>query len=167
MEWFLAIFENVSDRAKFFAIFISSLVAITVVLLNNYFSRKSAQRSLDIDKLEELYQGLINFRTKSRRFIRKLYTKEKESEELRKLMRDAIDSLEPLEVIATLHFRNIEFDSEEIAKNIIGMYNDLIPTRYKGGDDWVEKERFCYQYIGDVFNSISVQCVKQMKSSRH
>ncbi|MEW9797480.1 hypothetical protein [Alteromonas sp. CYL-A6] len=167
MEWFLAIFENVSDRAKFFAIFISSLVAISVVILNNYFSRKTARRTLDIEKLELMYQELLNFRTKSKAFIKKLYTKEEQTEELRELMKSAVNSLEPLEVIATLHFPDIKLDSEKISENIIKMYNDLIPTRYKGGDDWYEKERDCYQYISNVFESISTQCVKQMKSSRH
>jgi hypothetical protein len=167
MEWFLTIFEDVSDRAKFFAIFLSSLVAISVVLLNNFFSRKSAQRSLDIEKLEVLYQELINFRTNSRLFIKKLYTKEDKAEELRDLMKSTIGSLESLEVIVTLHFPDIKLDVEEITKSIIEMYNELIPTRYKGGDDWLEKERDCYQYISDVFDSISAQCVKKMKSSRH
>ncbi|AXR06002.1 hypothetical protein [Salinimonas sediminis] len=116
MEWFFVIFENVSDRAKFFAIFISSVVAISVVILNNYFSRKTASRTLDIEKLELMYRELLNFRTKSKAFIKKLYTKEEQTEELRELMKSAVNSLEPLEVIATLHFPDIKFDSEKSRK---------------------------------------------------
>ncbi len=54
MEWFLEIFDDTSDRARFFAILISSIVAVSVVLLNKHLERKAARRDLFIEKLEDI-----------------------------------------------------------------------------------------------------------------
>jgi hypothetical protein len=55
LTWLSNIFSAPSDQARLIAILISAIVAVLVVLLNQWFMTKRAKRELLIEKVEELY----------------------------------------------------------------------------------------------------------------
>jgi hypothetical protein len=167
LSWFIEMFTDVSDRARFFAIVISSIVAVSVVLLNQYFNRVSARRTLNIEKIESIYQSLVAFRNASYVYIHRLYTKEESTDELGILYQTAVDHIKDAEVITTLHFPNIQINSLDIHKVLMEKYNALIPSRYKGGDDWYEQTLRDIEHIKSIFNPIEKQCKNEMLKYKH
>ncbi len=57
MNWIIEIFADKSDQAKLVAILISAVVAIFVVLLNQWFVSRRSKRELLIEKIEELFSA--------------------------------------------------------------------------------------------------------------
>jgi hypothetical protein len=55
LTWLSNIFSEPSDQAKLVAILTSAIVAVLIVLLNQWFLSKRAKRELLIEKVEELY----------------------------------------------------------------------------------------------------------------
>ena len=57
MNWIIEIFSDKSDQARFVAILISAVVAILVVLLNQWFVSRRSKRELLIEKIEDLFSA--------------------------------------------------------------------------------------------------------------
>ena len=57
MNWILEVFSDKSDQARLVAIVISAVVAILVVLLNQWFLSRRSRRELLIEKIEELFSA--------------------------------------------------------------------------------------------------------------
>ncbi|MFT5420422.1 MAG: Zn-dependent protease with chaperone function [Candidatus Endobugula sp.] len=57
MNWIFEVFSDKFDQARLVAILISAVVAILVVLLNQWFVSRRSKRGLLIEKIEELFSS--------------------------------------------------------------------------------------------------------------
>lgn len=167
-HWIAEIFQKPSDRAQFIAILISSIVAVSVVLLNQHFNRKNARRSLNIEKTERFYQSILAFRNSAQMYLGKLYTADPGTSELMRLSNLTSDHIRDAEVFAHLYFQEISLDSSKIIKKLIRKQNHVISlppeARPLLGHDELEKN---IEEINEIYESLAEHCKNKIKEHKH
>jgi hypothetical protein len=118
LQWLLEIFESKSDQARLVAILVSAVVAIFVVLLNQWFVARRARRELLISKIEKLYVASSEYVSACRNILYALNEDGHRSEHgyfnpPRNLVDEIADSLSKIEMICGLYFPEIDFDPDK------------------------------------------------------
>ena len=118
MNWILEVFSDKSDQARLVAILISAVVAILVVLLNQWFLSRRSRRELLIEKIEELFSASNEYVSACRELMDSLIPQGSEQPDkyyeypsisVNKLN----DSITKLQMICGLYFREEKFSPEE------------------------------------------------------
>lgn len=118
MNWFLEIFSDKSDQARLIAILISAVVAILVVLLNQWFLSRRSRRELLIEKIEELFSASNDYVSACRELMDSSIPQGSEQSDkyyeypsisVNKLN----DSITKMQMICGLYFREETFSPEE------------------------------------------------------
>lgn len=118
MNWILEIFSDKSDQARLLAILISAVVAILVVLLNQWFLSRRSRRELLIEKIEELYLASNEYVSACRELMdasiqQSLEQLDKHYEYTRASINKLNDSITKMQMICGLYFREVKFSPEE------------------------------------------------------
>ncbi|MFY8351484.1 hypothetical protein AAEU29_13170 [Pseudoalteromonas sp. SSM20] len=66
MSYLINIFSENSDQAKLVTTIIAAIIAVAVVLLNQWFNSRRSRKEKLIDKIEEMYAGVIGLRELNR-----------------------------------------------------------------------------------------------------
>lgn len=118
MNWIIELFSDKSDQARLVAILISAVVAIFVVLLNQWFVSRRSKRELLIEKIEELFSASNEYVSACRELIYAFTQQdidyperyyEYPSESVNKLN----DSITKMQMICGLYFRAEKFLPED------------------------------------------------------
>ena len=118
MSWIIEIFSDKSDQARLVAILISAVVAILVVLLNQWFVSQRSKRELLIEKIEELFSGSNEYVSACRELMDALDQQdidhqaryyEYPGESVNKLN----DSITKMQMICGLYFRSETFSPDD------------------------------------------------------
>lgn len=118
MNWFFEIFSDKSDQARLVAILISAIVAILVVLLNQWFFSRRSKRELLIEKIEELFSASNEYVSACRELMDALAQQdidhperyyEYPSDSVNKLN----DSITKMQMICGLYFRSEKFSPDD------------------------------------------------------
>ena len=118
MNWIIEIFADKSDQARLVAILISAVVAIFVVLLNQWFVSRRSKRELLIEKIEELFSASNEYVSACRELMEALSQQgidhperyyEYPSESVNKLN----DSITKMQMICGLYFRAEKFSPDD------------------------------------------------------
>ncbi|MEP4547387.1 MAG: hypothetical protein ABJ000_14515 [Saccharospirillum sp.] len=118
MNWIVEVFSDKSDQARLVAILISAVVAIFVVLLNQWFMSKRSKRELLIEKIEELFSASNEYVSACRELMDALAQQdidrpgkyyEYPSESVNKLN----DSITKMQMICGLYFKAVEFSPDD------------------------------------------------------
>jgi hypothetical protein len=72
IEWFQEIFSNPSDKSRAITILFSALVAIIVLLLNQWFTNRRERKKILIEKIEEMYLSSIDYANSANQIIKDL-----------------------------------------------------------------------------------------------
>jgi len=59
MQWLIDIFASTSDQARLATALIAAIIAVAVVLLNQWFNARRARKEKLISKIEEIYSAVI------------------------------------------------------------------------------------------------------------
>lgn len=59
MQWLMGVFEASSDQARLVTTILAAIIAVSVVLLNQWFNTKRARKETLIKKIEEIYSAVI------------------------------------------------------------------------------------------------------------
>ena len=114
--WLSEVFSSNSDKARMIAILISALVAIGVLLLNQYFLSRRTRKELLITKIEELYQSAIEYESKARELLKgidKGQRDERGNFYLNPELIDAMnDEVHKMDMLVGLHFPEVNFDRD-------------------------------------------------------
>ena len=161
MEWFLEIFDDTSDRARFFAILISSIVAVSVVLLNKHLERKAARRDLLIEKLEEIANELQSISYLSRPRKRTNNTVMIEQEKLL----DIQTSIDRVRVLCVLYFPAFKSNFSQCNESIDALSMNSRKVGYRSKTHLVEKTHL-FQ-IREVSANLLVEVIQHMQEIRH
>jgi hypothetical protein len=116
LNWILEIFSDKSEQAKLIAILISSLVAISVVLLNQWFTSRRTKKDLLVEKIEELFSTSHDYIKACKELLEALSNPEYNTPYYSYPKDSKIkfeDSLRKLEMICGLYFPKEGFSIEE------------------------------------------------------
>lgn len=61
LNWLSDIFIEPSDKARFISVLITAVIAIFLLLLNQYFATRKTRKELLIKKIEEAYQASLAY----------------------------------------------------------------------------------------------------------
>ena len=79
IEWFQEIFQSSSDKARLISILISALVAIFVLLLNQWFTNRRERNKLISEKIEEMYLTSIDYTNSAHQMLKDLQLKKSQN----------------------------------------------------------------------------------------
>ena len=121
MNWLTEIFSDNSDKARFIAILVSSIVALGLLLLNQRFINKREKTKLLIDKADELYKSVLSLEKHGTRYLSDIgvpSNPEEESQEKERHM--AVDeAIYNIGMIGTLYFSEFsEFNDRDLESEI-------------------------------------------------
>lgn len=132
--WFVETFSTPSDQAKLFTITVSTVLALTLLILNQLFIVKRARRELLITKIEELLTTIYAYERLSLDILSRLFNSPSliEPVTLDKMVESAEIS-DKLEMLCVLYFPEITFDAREGQNIILKAHNDVekVRTNYK------------------------------------
>jgi hypothetical protein len=115
LNWLFEIFSEKSDQARLITILISAVVAVSVVLLNQWFLSRRSKRDLLIEKIEELFEASNEYVAACRELMDSLT---EQSADLRQeyfnypasAVNKLNDSITKMQMICGLYFRSEKFD---------------------------------------------------------
>jgi len=119
LNWLFEIFSENSDQARLISILISALVAVMIVLLNQWFLARRAKREILILKIEELFSEsscYIKVCTDMLNFVSDNWSPSNSEVKLElplDLMHEITDSINKIDMICCLYFRSHKFKPEE------------------------------------------------------
>lgn len=118
MSWFTEIFEANSDKARLIAILISAVLALIILLANQWFNNRRAKKELAIKKIEELYLASIEYTSACRDLLGDLTKKEFRNEHGdfnpdHEKLANIGELVRKMEMLSHLHFPSAEFHAGE------------------------------------------------------
>jgi hypothetical protein len=118
LNWLVEIFSEKSDQAHLATILISALVAIFVVLLNQWFIARRSKRDLLVAKIEELFSASNEYIEACRELMDSLQKPDMEFPERfydypPGLVNKLNDSITKMQMVCGLYFRGEKFNPED------------------------------------------------------
>jgi len=118
LNWLLEIFTDRSDQARLVAILISAVVAVLIVLLNQWFLSRRAKRELLIEKVEELFSVSNQYTKACKGLINSLTDQDlsnlgKNFDLPMELVLEVNGAINRMQMICGLYFRRYPFSPEE------------------------------------------------------
>ena len=102
-SWFNSIFAQPAQKAQLVAILMSAIVAVFVLLLNQWFTSRRAQKELYISKIEELYSAICEYELLSYDFMSLLFNGKVGEESTKEILNKTLASLQKIEMYTGLH----------------------------------------------------------------
>ncbi|NMH58704.1 hypothetical protein [Alteromonas ponticola] len=118
MTWFVEIFSDKSDLARLVSILISAIVAILVVLLNQWILSRRARKELLIGKVEELFSASNEYIAACRDLLDTLQRNglknlDKSYEYSTETVYKLNGSISTMQMICGLYFRSEDFSPDD------------------------------------------------------
>lgn len=115
MNWLFEVFSEKSDQARLISILISAVVAVCVVLLNQWFLSRRSKRDLLIEKIEELFEAANEYVSACRELMDSFSEESvNNKQEFFNYPASAVnklnDSITKMQMICGLYFRSEKFD---------------------------------------------------------
>lgn len=110
MDWFFKIFAEPRQQAQLVSIVVSALVAIFVLLLNQWFSNRKMLKELRIEKIESLYTTINEYESELLKLISLMFAQKADHEECLKSYYSASGYLQRIKMHFSLHFSGIKVD---------------------------------------------------------
>jgi hypothetical protein len=119
-EWFTAVFSDPTEQARLFTVAISTILAVSLLLVNQWFISNRARNSRLIEKLEDLTSAIHEFYSLGIEVNRSLLLDKKYNE-------DSIDKFTgvgiKIDTLCSLYFSHALIDTN-ITANIISIGMD-------------------------------------------
>ncbi|TOP47111.1 hypothetical protein CGH14_23510 [Vibrio parahaemolyticus] len=130
-EWFSTVFSEPTEQAKLFTVAISTTLAVTLLLLNQWFIRKRDSKERAIEKLEELTGAVYEFYSLGTEVNRSLNLGKDHDE---KLIEKFVGLGIKIDTLCSLYFRQSKIDTS-ISKDIISLgMDELSEPKLENGD---------------------------------
>ncbi len=117
VDWLQEAFSAPSDKARLVSILISVLLAISVLLLNQWFIDKRERKKIISEKIEEMYKASIAYVNAANELLRDCTNSEKYIDNLyeidRALLSNLNDSIKIIDMLCALYFEEIKFNKSE------------------------------------------------------
>jgi len=159
INWFHNAFASYEEQAKLFTTLISVILAITVLLLNQWFSKQKSRQDLLINKLEKLATALYEFQHISSELIHSFFLEQKvDIEKQTKLITLANE----IEMISKLYFKQFKFDID-LASTIISCgYEHLSEPKLSPGESIPSDHP--YIEFSEYMNELNIQVERTLET---
>jgi hypothetical protein len=172
LNWIIEIFSDKSEQAKLIAILISAVIAVLVVLLNQWFISRRAKRELLIEKIEELFTASNEYISACRELMDSLKEQgvgqpDKYYDYPQEIVNKLNDSITKMQMICGLYFKSEKFDPDEFYIWRMPILN----IAHKGieqeeGEGYIEHEN-SLKHIADSRKKLDSLCMDLMKKYGH
>ncbi|MDQ2194896.1 hypothetical protein [Vibrio sp. A14(2019)] len=129
ISWFNSIFAQPAQKAQLVAILMSAVVAVFVLLLNQWFTSRRVRKELYILKIEELYSVICEYELLSYDFVALLFSGKGVKESTKEIMNKTLASLQNIEMYTELHFPEISFDRKKYEGYVKELYQSSLDGR--------------------------------------
>lgn len=170
--WLSDVFASNSDKARLIAIVISAIIAIAVLLLNQYFATRRARKELLIKKIEDVYQSSLAYENYARQLLKVIGKGQRDDYGNFYLDPSLIDSMneevEKMEMIVGLYFQKVKFDKNRYyAGPTLPVLEIAIKEKRISEDEAIGASEKTQDNINRNVNEIKVLCVSLMNKYRH
>lgn len=172
LNWLYEIFEAKSDQARLIAILITAIIAILIVLLNQWFLSRRAKRELLTEKIEELYSASCEYVSSCKELMDSL--KEHRVTQPKcyfdpqpEIINKISDSITKMQMICGLYFREEKFTPNEyyiFRMPIIGMEHK--GTTHLEGEAYMAHQESLIHIVKSK-DKLDELCKKLMKKHGH
>ncbi len=139
-DWFVKTFSSAQQQATLFSIVVSTILAISLLLLNQWFSSKKSKSDLRISKLEELMSTLYAYERLCFDIIGQCYNAQATDNAVFSKMTKSVELADKIEMLAALYFPSISFTSSDTQELLLKIHVSCL-VRAKNGSEVSEKER--------------------------
>ncbi len=124
-EWFSKTFESSSQQATLFSIAVSTTLAVILLLLNQWFSTRKDKRNLRVSKLEEFATTIYAYERLCFDILSRLYQQSPSDQITINKMVESVELSDKIEMLSSLYFSNIPFDSKLTQKTIYKVHHQF------------------------------------------
>lgn len=116
-DWMSDVFADNSDKARLVAVLVTGLIAVFVLLVNQYFAVRKSRKELLIKKIEEAYQAAMVYERSARSLLKAINRGGRDENgnfALDPSLIEAMnDEVEKLEMLMGLYFPKVKFNKEQ------------------------------------------------------
>lgn len=168
----MEIFSEKSDQARLIAILISAIVAIFVVLLNQWFLSRRAKRELLIEKIEELFSASNDYIDACRELMDSLVQQDIEDpSRFYSYPGDSVNklnnSISRMQMICGLYFRSEKFDPEDYYIWHMPTLEIAHKGKYLSEDEGIKAHNDSRNHIRNSRAKLDELCKRLMKRHGH
>ncbi|GAL31221.1 hypothetical protein JCM19239_6606 [Vibrio variabilis] len=147
IEWFVKTFETAAQQATLFSICVSTLLALSLLLLNQWFSKQKDNRNLRIVKLEEFATAIYSYERLCFDILSRLYNHPPTDQITIDKMVESVELSDKIEMLSALYFPNIQFEPKTTQSiiykvhrqfDVLELNNKSVPKTYVSYKDATE-----------------------------
>lgn len=120
-DWFIKTFATAAQQATLFSIAVSTILAVSLLLLNQWFSSRKDKINLRVLKLEEFATTTYSYERLCYDILSRLYQQSPSDQFTIDKMVESVEVSDKIEMLSSLYFPHIPFD----AKSIQGMISKV------------------------------------------
>lgn len=124
-NWFLETFSTSSEQAKLFSIVVSVVLAVLILLLNQWFISKRSKKELFVTKVEELLTTIYAYERISLDILSRLFNSTFADQATLDKMAESAEIADKLEMLCVLYFPEITFESDDGQRIILKAHQDV------------------------------------------
>lgn len=124
-NWLVATFSTPAEQAKLFSIVVSVVLAVLILLLNQWFISRRAKKELFITKVEELLTTIYAYERMSLDILSRLFNSSIADQTTLDKMAESAEIADKLEMLCVLYFPEITFESGDGQKIILKAHQDV------------------------------------------
>jgi len=173
LNWVYEVFSANSDKARLVAILISAIVAVSIIVLNQFFLNRRVKIALLIEKIEELYQSAIEYEVKAKDLFSAINKcRVMDENGIPCINQELIDAMNnqvhKIEMLFGLYFPKVNFDKNKYyAGTTLPMLEIAIKEKYISEDESLEVNERCKDKIHANSQEIRDICNGLMNENRH
>lgn len=168
MQWLTDIFSSTSDQARLVTTIFAAIIAVSVVLLNQWYGSRRARKEKLINKIEELYIEIRSIEEHQTNIDQAIFSNslsDSKNVNVDELFKNLNKSGSQASMLAMLYFNSLV----ENISNLRNVHTDIYLCHQKsdGYDDYVEKNKVFETELETLYSDIHEQIVSLMKKIMH
>ena len=171
MEWFFNIFDDNSDKARLIAIVLSSVVALGLLLLNQFFQNRREKTKLFIEKVEELYKAVLNLEHLSLDFMNETHERpisyKTNGADLKEIEVEVKEKVYQISMLIGLYFSDIpEFEDGDWGSDLLKL-REKMSSLAKQDNVTSMQYKPIYRELEVLIESLKLGCKKANKKYKY
>ena len=162
--YLIELFSEKSDQVRLMTFLLSALLAVSILLINQYINTKRNKRDLLLSKIEDLYKSSIEYTNICAEILDDVQNQETDYPSVNKdHKREVQKILRKMEMLCGLYFPNSNFDTNDYS-----LWNMQVLEYLEKGKPTEEGQLHCMwedarQHIVDADAKLAVICSNLMK----
>tara|TARA_R110002033_G_scaffold170935_3_gene214839 strand:- start:8520 stop:9029 length:510 start_codon:yes stop_codon:yes gene_type:complete len=125
LAWFQKTFETAAQQATLFSILVSTILAIFLLLLNQWFNSRKDIKNLKVTKLEELASTIYTYERLCFDILSRLYNNSPSDQITLNKMADSVELSDKIEMLVRLYFPSITYDPKSTQSTLLKVHHQF------------------------------------------